>query len=229
MPRRRAAAAPPRRPRGRARAAARRPRAAPRTHSGSTLGAERVLGGHARSRSRPGSRRAARARTARRAAAPTSRRRPRSRPSTSSSCAVSATVRVSTPSRRGRSRPRSGPREIRPRLGLRPTSPQQAAGMRIEPPPSLPWASGTIPAATAAAEPPEEPPGRARRVPRVAGRARVARLGGRQDPELRQVRHADDDEPRVAQPAHEVGVVRRAVPASSEPKFMHRPATGRWP
>ena len=31
--------------------------------------------------------------------------------------------------------------------------------MRIEPPPSLPCASGTMPAATAAAAPPEEPPG----------------------------------------------------------------------
>ena len=31
--------------------------------------------------------------------------------------------------------------------------------MRIEPPPSLPCASGTIPAATAAAEPPLDPPG----------------------------------------------------------------------
>ena len=31
--------------------------------------------------------------------------------------------------------------------------------MRIEPPPSLPWATGTMPLATAAAEPPEEPPG----------------------------------------------------------------------
>jgi hypothetical protein len=30
--------------------------------------------------------------------------------------------------------------------------------MRIEPPPSLAWATGTIPLATAAAEPPEEPP-----------------------------------------------------------------------
>ncbi len=49
--------------------------------------------------------------------------------------------------------------ETRPRLGLSPTRPQQAAGMRIEPPPSLPCAIGTIPAATAAAEPPEEPPG----------------------------------------------------------------------
>ena len=30
--------------------------------------------------------------------------------------------------------------------------------MRMEPPPSLAWAAGTIPDATAAAEPPEEPP-----------------------------------------------------------------------
>ncbi len=48
---------------------------------------------------------------------------------------------------------------MRPRCGLRPTSPQQAAGIRIEPPPSLPWAIGTMPAATAAAAPPDEPPG----------------------------------------------------------------------
>ena len=31
--------------------------------------------------------------------------------------------------------------------------------MRVEPPPSLAWAIGTMPAATAAAEPPDEPPG----------------------------------------------------------------------
>ena len=40
-----------------------------------------------------------------------------------------------------------------------PTRPQCAAGMRIEPPPSLPRASGQIPAATAAPEPALEPPG----------------------------------------------------------------------
>ena len=40
-----------------------------------------------------------------------------------------------------------------------PKSPQHEAGVRIEPPPSLAWAAGTIPAATAAAAPPEEPPG----------------------------------------------------------------------
>jgi hypothetical protein len=48
--------------------------------------------------------------------------------------------------------------DTRPRVGFIPTSPQQAAGMRIEPPPSDPVAHGTSPAATADAEPPEEPP-----------------------------------------------------------------------
>src|SRR6478752_4204617 len=46
-----------------------------------------------------------------------------------------------------------------PRLVFRPTRPLQAAGMRIEPPPSLAPAAGTIPAATAAPDPPDEPPG----------------------------------------------------------------------
>ena len=32
------------------------------------------------------------------------------------------------------------------------------AGIRIDPPPSLAWPAGTIPAATAAAVPPEDPP-----------------------------------------------------------------------
>ena len=44
-------------------------------------------------------------------------------------------------------------------MGFIPTTPQRAAGWRIEPPVSEPRASGAIPAATAAAEPPEEPPG----------------------------------------------------------------------
>src|SRR5437763_2515515 len=46
---------------------------------------------------------------------------------------------------------------MRPRVGFSPTSPQNDAGFRIEPPPSLPVAMGTIPAATAVAEPPLEP------------------------------------------------------------------------
>ena len=48
---------------------------------------------------------------------------------------------------------------MRPREGLIPKSPQHDDGMRIEPPPSLPCASGARPAATAAAAPPLEPPG----------------------------------------------------------------------
>ena len=95
------------------------------------------------------------------------------------------------------SSPSSGASEMRPRWGLRPTRPQQAAGMRVEPPPSLAWAIGTIPdgdrrrrAAAGAAR-------RALRVPRVARGAEAARLGDRQDPVLGQRRRADDDEPRV--------------------------------
>ena len=40
-----------------------------------------------------------------------------------------------------------------------PTMPQSAAGWRMEPPVSLPRAQSASPAATAAAEPPLEPPG----------------------------------------------------------------------
>jgi hypothetical protein len=47
----------------------------------------------------------------------------------------------------------------RPRVALRPTRPHHAAGIRMEPPPSPPWAMGTTFAATSAAAPPEEPPG----------------------------------------------------------------------
>src|SRR5215211_2519633 len=47
----------------------------------------------------------------------------------------------------------------RPNDCLNPKMPQNAAGMRIEPAPSLPCASGPRPAATAAAAPPLDPPG----------------------------------------------------------------------
>ena len=92
----------------------------------------------------------------------------------------------------------SGPSETRPRDGFSPTRPHMLAGMRIEPPPSLACATGTMPLATAAAEPPLEPPGRARRVPRVARRAVRLGLGRRHEPELGRVRLADDHEARRA-------------------------------
>jgi hypothetical protein len=46
-----------------------------------------------------------------------------------------------------------------PCVGLKPTIPQQAAGMRIEPAESVPSAASQRPAASAAADPPLEPPG----------------------------------------------------------------------
>src|SRR5215475_7012090 len=55
--------------------------------------------------------------------------------------------------------PAAGYIGTRPNVGLNPTRPQNAAGMRIEPAPSEPSASGASPAATAAAPPPVEPPG----------------------------------------------------------------------
>mmetsp|Transcript_49907 Transcript_49907/g.117576 ORF Transcript_49907/g.117576 Transcript_49907/m.117576 type:complete len:272 (-) Transcript_49907:501-1316(-) len=42
--------------------------------------------------------------------------------------------------------------------GASPTVPDHAAGMRIDPPPSHPMATGTMPAATATAEPEDDPP-----------------------------------------------------------------------
>src|SRR5204863_302798 len=49
--------------------------------------------------------------------------------------------------------------DTRPYVGLRPTTPHMAAGCLIDPPVSDPNASGVMPAATATADPPLEPPG----------------------------------------------------------------------
>jgi hypothetical protein len=50
-------------------------------------------------------------------------------------------------------------RLTRPKVGLMPKRPCSAAGMRTEPPPSVPTAKGATPSATPTAEPVEEPPG----------------------------------------------------------------------
>ncbi len=49
-------------------------------------------------------------------------------------------------------------RSIVPSAGLKPTIPHSDAGIRIEPPVSLPIAQSPIPAATATADPPDDPP-----------------------------------------------------------------------
>ena len=50
-------------------------------------------------------------------------------------------------------------RGTRPYVGFMPTAPVSAAGWRIEPPVSVPSENRTSPAATATADPPDEPPG----------------------------------------------------------------------
>src|SRR5215470_14841129 len=50
-------------------------------------------------------------------------------------------------------------RETRPYVGFKPTTPQNAAGVRTEPPVSEPSAMSDVPEATLAADPPLEPPG----------------------------------------------------------------------
>ena len=64
----------------------------------------------------------------------------------------------------------------RPRVCSKPTTPQHAAGMRLDPPPSVPTPIGPSPAATAAAAPPPTAAG-PRRVPRVGGAPEQGRLG----------------------------------------------------
>src|ERR1700745_638612 len=78
---------------------------------------------------------------------------------TSSSAALSRTERVSACSAAppAATSPYSGPSGLRARVGLRANRPHRDAGERNEPPRSLPCATGTMPDATAAAEPPLDP------------------------------------------------------------------------
>src|SRR4051812_46068427 len=73
--------------------------------------------------------------------------------------AASATVRVIGPTCATVPNGDSGHAGTRPNDALIPKRPVKEQGMRIEPPPSVPTASGPIPEATAAAAPPEDPPG----------------------------------------------------------------------
>src|SRR5262245_18892468 len=79
---------------------------------------------------------------------------------TESASAASPTVRVNGPIwSSDEANARSPYRDTRPYVGLSPTTPQNEAGWRMEPPVSDPNDSGTHADATAAAEPPLEPPG----------------------------------------------------------------------
>ena len=105
----------------------------------------------------------------------------------------------------------NGAVEIRPRAGLSPKTPQQEAGILIEPPPSVPCASGRRPAASAAAAPPLDPPGVRLGVPGISGVPVQLRFRERDRPELRGVRLAEDDEAGLAQPPDDGGIEVRNV------------------
>ena len=77
------------------------------------------------------------------------------------SAARSSTVRAMGPTTSRPPRMIGSPsaRATRPALGLRPTSPQWLQGVRTEPPPSVPIASGPTPLATDATAPALEEPG----------------------------------------------------------------------
>lgn len=102
--------------------------------------------------------------------------------------AVSRTDRLRIPSLTrlmGRVRPSSLATSL-PRVALRPTSPQQAAGMRMEPPPSLACAIGTAPHGHERGAAARRAACGVPRVPGVAHRWRVLVLGRGVETELRQ-------------------------------------------
>src|SRR5947207_10906245 len=78
---------------------------------------------------------------------------------TSSHSAVSITRRLTQPATLSPYQcSGSGARDTRPRCVFSPNRPQQPAGNRIGPPPSDAYAAPTRPAATAAPDPPLDPP-----------------------------------------------------------------------
>ena len=75
----------------------------------------------------------------------------------SNTIALSFTFRVNGPIWSNEDANATNPnRDTRPYVGSIPTTPQYAAGCLIEPPVSEPKLNGTKPAATAAADPPDE-------------------------------------------------------------------------
>ncbi len=72
--------------------------------------------------------------------------------------AASRTDRVIGPATDTPTKALVGHSGTRPKVGFSPTRPHHAAGMRIEPPASVPICSGPNPAAPAAPAPDDEPP-----------------------------------------------------------------------
>ena len=101
----------------------------------------------------------------------------------------------------------AGPLGMRPKVDLSPNRPVKPAGMRMEPPPSPPLAMGRRPPATAAADPPEDPPGVRSGIPRVAGGPVELGRGAVDAAELGGRGLAGQDRPGGPEPGHLGGVV----------------------
>ena len=126
---------------------------------------------------------------------------------TSSISAVSATSRVSQPATDSPCQCSGcGASETRPRWGFRPKRLHNAAGTRIDPPPSVPSAAGTMPGGDRRRRAAARAPGRAVEVPRVAGEPEGHRLGDAHRAERGHVRPPDHDPARVPDPADHLGV-----------------------
>ena len=75
--------------------------------------------------------------------------------------------------------------------------------MRMDPPPSPPPARGTMPDATAAADPPLEPPGVRLTSQRLRVGPKEFGLGGGDEPEFRGVGFPENHDPRLLVSAHQ--------------------------
>src|SRR4030081_2491197 len=115
----------------------------------------------------------------------------------SSNSAASATVRASGPSVEKERNDTLGAVLTTPRVGLIPTSPQTAAGLRTDPAPSLPWPTGMRPGGAAGAPPAAGAAGVTSGVVRYdCGSAYDGRVGVAGNPEFRRVGRAEGDCPR---------------------------------
>jgi hypothetical protein len=100
-------------------------------------------------------------------------------------------------------------RDTRPNVAFRPNTPHREAGMRIDPPPSLPRATGHSPVATATPEPVEEPPAT---WPCRCGFRGIARCGLRPIGDMPY--SVMTDEPRMTAPASRSFLTRVASSAA---------------
>ena len=87
--------------------------------------------------------------------------------------------------------------------------PQLADGIRIDPPVSVPIDASPMPQATAAADPPLDPPADRDGIDRMMDRAKRGVLAGRAERELMQVGLADEHRAGVAKPRDDWRVGRR--------------------